>query len=231
MPPHRHYVEPYFGSGRVLFARDPQDRRLWLAETSSQRGVSELVNDLDGQLVNFWGDLIICPTNAPIVQGCLRLIAQRRPAHVRGRDVGMQLVSILRGVGTCKTIAECARGVETWRARELDRLRLLDGVEDVIESVNDRAAGLQAVLESCTSPADAEPLIGQLFSDERRGDSVCFSTIHRAKGDEARTVWLIDAPVRRPQREWEVRQQRNLCYVGLTRSKHSLRFVNGRDQG
>jgi DNA adenine methylase len=54
MPPHLHYVEPYFGGGRVLFARDPQDRRLWLAGTSSLRGVSELVNDLDGQLVNFW---------------------------------------------------------------------------------------------------------------------------------------------------------------------------------
>jgi len=41
MPPHTHYAEPYFGSGAVLFAKDPE-------------GVSETVNDLDGELSNFW---------------------------------------------------------------------------------------------------------------------------------------------------------------------------------
>lgn len=41
MPPHTHYVEPFFGGGAVLF-RKPCD------------GVSEVVNDLNGALVNFW---------------------------------------------------------------------------------------------------------------------------------------------------------------------------------
>jgi len=41
MPPHIHYVEPYFGGGQVLFRKDPE-------------GVSEVVNDLNGGLVNFW---------------------------------------------------------------------------------------------------------------------------------------------------------------------------------
>jgi hypothetical protein len=41
MPPHTHYVEPFFGGGSVLFAK-PFD------------GVSEVVNDLDGELTNFW---------------------------------------------------------------------------------------------------------------------------------------------------------------------------------
>src|SRR5687768_2987691 len=54
MPRHRHYVEPFCGGCSVLLARDPADRRLWLADTSADRGVSELVNDLDGRLINFW---------------------------------------------------------------------------------------------------------------------------------------------------------------------------------
>ena len=41
MPPHLHYVEPFAGGLAVLLAKDPE-------------GVSEVVNDLDGQLVNFW---------------------------------------------------------------------------------------------------------------------------------------------------------------------------------
>jgi DNA adenine methylase len=41
MSPHTRYVEPYFGGGAVLFARDPT-------------GVSEVVNDRDRDLTNFW---------------------------------------------------------------------------------------------------------------------------------------------------------------------------------
>jgi DNA adenine methylase len=54
MPRHLHYVEPYFGGGAVLFARDPDDPRLAWADTSSGRGVSEVVNDVNGRLMNFW---------------------------------------------------------------------------------------------------------------------------------------------------------------------------------
>lgn len=39
--PHVHYVEPYFGGGSVLLAKDPE-------------GVSEVVNDINVSLTNFW---------------------------------------------------------------------------------------------------------------------------------------------------------------------------------
>jgi DNA adenine methylase len=54
MPPHVHYCEAFFGGGAVLLARDPDDSRLFLGSNSSQRGVSELANDLNGRLINFW---------------------------------------------------------------------------------------------------------------------------------------------------------------------------------
>jgi DNA adenine methylase len=41
MPPHTHYVEPFAGGLAVLLARPAE-------------GVSEVVNDLDGRLTNFW---------------------------------------------------------------------------------------------------------------------------------------------------------------------------------
>ena len=44
MPPHVHYVEPYAGGLSVLLAKDPAD-------------VSEVANDIDGQLMNFWRTL------------------------------------------------------------------------------------------------------------------------------------------------------------------------------
>jgi DNA adenine methylase len=41
MPPHRHSVEPFAGGLAVLRTRDHE-------------GVSEVANDLDGRLTNFW---------------------------------------------------------------------------------------------------------------------------------------------------------------------------------
>jgi DNA adenine methylase len=61
MPPHLYYCEPYFGSGQVLFARDPADRRLWWPGLTSDGrkvdGVIEVVNDLNGDLMNFYAVL------------------------------------------------------------------------------------------------------------------------------------------------------------------------------
>lgn len=57
MPPHLHYVEPFFGGGGILLARDPD--RDWMATngqklTAALQGSSEVVNDIHGELINFW---------------------------------------------------------------------------------------------------------------------------------------------------------------------------------
>jgi DNA adenine methylase len=61
MPPHLYYVEPYFGSGQVLFARDPEDRRLWWPGLTSDGrkadGVAEVANDRNSELMNFYAVL------------------------------------------------------------------------------------------------------------------------------------------------------------------------------
>jgi len=57
MPPHLHYVEPFFGGGGILLARDPG--RNWMSNDNQKlpaalQGCSEVVNDLHGELINFW---------------------------------------------------------------------------------------------------------------------------------------------------------------------------------
>lgn len=63
MPPHLHYVETHFGGGAVLLARDVN--RDWMIDDAWKlahgdkvpahlKGCSEVVNDIDGELTNFW---------------------------------------------------------------------------------------------------------------------------------------------------------------------------------
>jgi len=62
MPPHLHYVEPFFGGGGILLARDPD--RDWMSTENEKppkgklpaalQGSSEVANDLHGELINFW---------------------------------------------------------------------------------------------------------------------------------------------------------------------------------
>lgn len=61
MPPHLHYVEPYFGGGSVLLAKDPE-------------GVSEVINDIDERLTNFW----MCLAHEDYFGG-LRRVAEASP--------------------------------------------------------------------------------------------------------------------------------------------------------
>jgi DNA adenine methylase len=54
MPAHLHYVEPFFGGGAVLLTRDPNDPRLMMGPKAPKNGVSEVANDVNGELINFW---------------------------------------------------------------------------------------------------------------------------------------------------------------------------------
>jgi superfamily I DNA/RNA helicase len=74
-------------------------------------------------------------------------------------------------------------------------------------------------------------MIDRIFSDDT--DGTVFSSVHRAKGLEADTVYIIRPDqlplIRKDQQEWELTQEMNLKYVALTRSKNRLVFVNEKE--
>lgn len=171
------------------------------------------------------GDMLICPTNAPTIAAALNLLKQRRPCQVKGRAVGDQLLDVIREAGNPDSIAALCAGVDRWRGKEIDRLSQREGVEDQVESVNDRAAGVQALAAGCENTAEIPGLVSKLFTDTLSDQAIKLSTVHRAKGLEATNVYFLDIPGRAPRRAWEEQQQRNLRYVALTRSKNRLTFV------
>jgi DNA adenine methylase len=54
MPLHLHFVEAYAGGLAVLLEKDPFDKSKYWGQKSYEQGISEVVNDLNRDLTNFW---------------------------------------------------------------------------------------------------------------------------------------------------------------------------------
>lgn len=179
------------------------------------------------------GDMVLCRSNAPIVAACLRQIGRRVPAAIRGRDIGKALTDVLGKLkGSQRTIAEVARALDVWQAKEVARLEARDGTEDLVEQVRDKVACLHAVAGSCDSPAEMPDVIDGLFADDNSANRITFSSVHRAKGSEASRVAYIDIPYSqkrdkfKPPADWELVQRQNLRYVAMSRSLDTLTLIS-----
>ena len=180
------------------------------------------------------GDLVLCRINAPLVETCLRLIQQRVPAQVLGRDIAGKLVSDAKLV--------FKQGLEDWKAklnrfeaREVEGIKQAKLPQDVTERMvyrrEDELACLRAVVQDAvrggvTTLKELETRIDGLFGDAR--GMVTLSTVHRAKGKEADNVFIL-LPHLMPLPNAETPEEREaedcVRFVAVTRAKHKLVFV------
>jgi hypothetical protein len=174
------------------------------------------------------GDLLICRFTAPLVSYCLSLIAAGKKAMVRGRDIGSQLAAMVESVD-CKF----PDGFEVAIADKiLPRLTALKEAEKDSEaqSLEDRYGAVMTCFDSfgreCQSKAQFVERIQGLFCDDGDRPPVVLATIHRSKGDEADRVFILGSNflpyTHRSVHEWQAKQEKNLTYVALTRSKSDL---------
>ena len=182
------------------------------------------------------GDLIICRRNAPLVGAALRLISAGIQARIRGRNIGDGLVKMTADADKIKLAldlpwrAAFAQRLERYGENRRMMLAQKPHSEMAIQTLDDSVECINAFLvgrPDIESLADLKTQLGALFADA--GASVWLSSIHRAKGLEADRVFVLDPakmalsyPSMRP---WQVEQENNLRYVGLTRSKSDLYFV------
>ena len=98
-----------------------------------------------------------------------------------------------------------------------------------IEELNEKMSCLYSLTTGCKSVAEMSETIDELFSEDLpREKVVLLSTIHRAKGMEADTVWFLEpqlVPHKMAKTEAEIRQEMNLKFVAETRHRKSLIYV------
>lgn len=170
--------------------------------------------------------LVLCRTNAPLISFAIRLIQEGKKACVRGNDIGAFLKGLVIGFQT-KTITEFNNKVDEWENSQLESLNKRRASNAVKDTIIDYADVLREFAKRSASPFDIVKFIDKVFSDENSG--TIFSTVHRAKGLENDTVYIIKPEqlplIRKDQKEWELEQEMNLKYVALTRAKDKLVFV------
>ena len=71
IPRHVHYVEPYAGGLAVLLRREPLAPLLVWNPERAQEGVSEVVSDTNGELMNFW-NVLRSPTEVEMLHRFLQ---------------------------------------------------------------------------------------------------------------------------------------------------------------
>ena len=184
------------------------------------------------------GHLIICRNNAPTISLAYQLIRHRIPAKVLGRDIGEGLMKLVRQCDEDNTLAEMIDNLRAWRDHQLvlverknpDDERGKDQIRDKYTCITELATGDEILnVEQLLS------LIDQMFTtaaEERQAISssrVTLSTIHKIKGAEADTVFILDPHLINPpwiRSDWQYIQEKNLHFVGITRAKTRLIYIN-----
>lgn len=180
------------------------------------------------------GDLILCRTNAPLFSAAFRMIARQIPARIKGRDLGQNLVSLIKKAlkfypAAGIDIEAFPKVLDYYVDKKILALLQREDQDNRIESLRDRSECLHICFSEMAPQSfdDFYARIDGLFSDERA--SVWLSTIHRAKGTENERVYILEPdllPLFGAEKSPAAYQQElNLCYVAVTRAKHELIFL------
>ena len=175
------------------------------------------------------GDMVLCRTNAPLVQECFKFLKEGRKAQIQGRDIGQQLANLVKKL-KADSVQDLVGKVDAWRNKEISNEQAKKNPsENRIIAISDRADCVVVFCEDANSVADVLAKIESIFSD-KAGSGILLSSIHKAKGLEADTVFFINnksCPCPHPMSKqlWSVEQEFNLLYVGITRARNVLVHV------
>lgn len=175
-------------------------------------------------------DLVVCRNTAPLIDLGWKLMSARIPLRILGRDIGDGLINLIK---KCDKrggdIDAMVQRLEAWRDREVGKA-LKKGQEQQAEAIEDKANAILLLAgdlpEAKRTVTELIRIINALFTDEN--SRVTLSTVHKAKGLEASTVWWLGrslCPSRFAKQPWQQEQERNIMYVAITRAKNRLVMI------
>lgn len=167
--------------------------------------------------------LVMCRTNAPIFAYAVQFLKHRVPCMVMS-NFGEQLIKFVKKQDA-HTTKELSREIEKWRVKEISLAEDRE-LYHKINRINDKAASLLPFCVEYQTKLEVVEALERLLRS-RTGPKLC--TIHKAKGLEAKTAYLlcpdlVPAPWIEVGTE-EYAQETNLRYVAITRAQENLVFM------
>ena len=196
------------------------------------------------------GDFVLSRKNAPLISIALGLIRRGKRAKIEGRDIGAGLKAIVNKLAKGPAASSTPKFLErlsTWRDKEVERAEKLKS-DAKVEQVIDQYETLVALTDGVTGIPELLLRLENLFADDAAAgpSQVVCSSVHRAKGLETETVWVLqdtlNPPVacvacrKRPKGctcpayvpdPLAAREEQNIEYVAITRAKSALVRVSG----
>lgn len=178
------------------------------------------------------GDAILGRTIAPLVKVCFDLIRCGKRAMVKGREIGEDLINMVDRVAGRSTVstAKFLEELDAFKIKEVERLTAAKR-EMQAEAFVDKCETLLVLSEGADNIYDLKKKITDIFADDIPSNTILCSSLHNAKGLEWDTVYIIRPdliPHPNAKKEWQAQQEHNLKYVGVTRARINLKWVNGK---
>lgn len=174
-------------------------------------------------------DAILCRNTAPLIALAFKLIAQGRGCHVLGREIGANLVNMIKRQ-KAKGLPNLMDKLNAYREREVTKF-MAKGEEGRAEALQDRFECIQTVADALNENERTVPaLIAKIegLFDEK-GHTLQLGTMHKSKGREWSNVVIYQpelCPSKFARQEHQVVQEYNLLYVGRTRARLWLGYVS-----
>jgi superfamily I DNA/RNA helicase len=188
------------------------------------------------------GDMVLCRTKSPLFDVYERFLKKGINCYINGNDIGKNLIELLESYPQSElnpTLNKDGLFVRLYDDLFTMRNRLME-----TRGLDYRDASLSSIVMERYDTINALiTLTGKLkrkyqliehvkdtFKEKK--DAVCLSTVHKAKGGEAKNVFIIChslMPSNLAILPWEKQQEANIEYVAYTRAKESLCFISEKE--
>jgi DNA helicase-2/ATP-dependent DNA helicase PcrA len=174
-------------------------------------------------------DFVLSRLNAPLARICLTLIRAGKPARIEGRDIAKSLAGLVRKQRK-DLIPDLLAKLSAWRDREISKLSASgrQSAQARIDYISEQYDTIEALCDGLAETAELLTRIDEMFA-EGRGPAIVCSSVHKAKGLEARRVFVLTETLYCQGKRIN-QEERNIHYVAITRAKEVLVLVE-KDNG
>lgn len=163
--------------------------------------------------------VLICRNNAPLYNMAIRLLLNGRFPQIVGNDIGRTLLKALSKLGDDHLPAiEVLSRIEDYERERLSRAR-----EHAKAGIKDFCQCLRIFCRHGSNLGDIKAYANHLINLE---GPVKLMTIHKSKGLEFRSVFILDRHLCRIAEGLDgISQDHNLLYVAQTRAQEELTYI------